>query len=263
MTVDIQRDSGIPLYLQIRDRLLGLIAERELSPGDGLPSEPELQAAFHVSRATIRHTLAVLEREGVIKRQQGKGTFLALPRLQRALPELTSFSEHLDAQGLRSASRLVGFATLDRDVQRPAVSPDEPDRGVLPTEGRIVRFIRLRLANDVPVGIHTTLMPADVAEAIGCTAERIAADPTFSFYRALERSGRQLDWAEEHLVARAAVRREADLLGVSPGVPVMSVLRLTRDGSGRLVEAVRAVYLGDKYDYVIHLERRADGTQPI
>ncbi|MGH2428717.1 MAG: GntR family transcriptional regulator [Candidatus Limnocylindria bacterium] len=262
MAVAIERGSGIPLYLQIRERIVDLISERGLRPGDALPSEPELQATFQVSRATIRHTLGVLEREGIIERQQGKGTFVALPRLQRALPELTSFSEHLDAQGLRSASRLVEFGAPDADAPRRPVSPDEPDAGLFPADEGVVRFVRVRLANDVPVGIHTTLTPTDVAQTIGLSAKRIAGDPHFSFYRALEESGRQLNWAEEHLVARGTSKREAQLLGMALGAPVMSVLRLTRDGSGRLVEAVRAVYLGDKYDYVIHLERRALSTKP-
>jgi GntR family transcriptional regulator len=256
LITNLDRATGIPLYLQVRLQIVSLIEQRGLKPGDALPSEPELRARFRVSRATVRHALAELERMGLIERHQGRGTFVALPRLERELPELTSFSEHLAEQGIRSASQLLDYQRLDPG-QAPAVSysEDEPDFfDYLPAQP-LVRFVRLRLANAVPVGLHTTATTAAVAEAVGLTEVRLRGDPTFSFYSALEAAGYSLALAEEHLVARGAGQREAHLLGVTLGTPVMSVLRIsgTRDGSP--LEAVRAVYVGHKYDYVVHLER--------
>lgn len=255
--IEVERTSGVPLYVQIKARMVALIEEQHLTPGDALPSEPELQERFGVSRATVRHALAQLERDGLIERHQGRGTFVALPRLQRSLPELTSFSEHLAEQGIRSSSQLLAFDRLEPG-QRPTrvVSDDEPDSGRYFPEQVVVRFIRLRLANATPIGLHTTATSAEVAEAIGLTAERLRDEPGFSFYAALERTGHVLDLAEEHLAARGAGRLEAQLLGVARGTPVMSVLRVSRGEDGTLLETVRAVYLGDKYDYMVHLERR-------
>jgi GntR family transcriptional regulator len=65
---EIDRGSGIPLYVQIREQVLALIDGRKLAAGDALPSETELQDLFGVSRATIRHTLALLERDGLVER---------------------------------------------------------------------------------------------------------------------------------------------------------------------------------------------------
>lgn len=256
LSTAIDRRSGIPLYLQIRDKVRALIAHHQLGAGDALPSEAELQQAFHVSRATVRHTLALLEREGTVERHQGRGTFVALPRLRRTLPELTSFSEHLAGQHIRSSSRLLAFERLQSGAAPTAsVSADEPSPADHFPGHPVVRFIRLRLASDTPVGVHTTLTPAWLADAIGLTEEHLRRDPGFSFYAAIEGHGQRLAWAEEHLVARGAGPKEAELLGVRPGTPVMSVLRLSRSAGDEPIEAVRAVYLGDKYDYVIHLER--------
>jgi GntR family transcriptional regulator len=257
LSAEIDRASGIPLYLQIRQRVLALIDERHLGAGDALPSENELQDLFRVSRATIRHTLALLEREGLVERHQGRGTFVALPRLSRTLPDLTSFTEHLTEQRIRSSSRLLAFERLTTgELPKPAVSEDEP----LPADHfpglAVVRFVRLRIANDTPVGVHTTLTPAWFASAIGLTEAQVLEARGFSFYDAIERAGQRLAWAEEHLVARGVGRSEAALLGVPHGTAVMSVLRLSRSADDQLIEAVRAVYLGDKYDYVIQLERR-------
>lgn len=257
LRAQIDRDSGVPLYLQIRQRMLALIEERRLGAGDALPSESELQERFGVSRATIRHTLALLERQGIVERHQGRGTFVALPRLRRKLPELTSFTEHLAEQRIRSSSRLLAFERLaEREAPRESVSQDEPMQAEHFPGQEVVRFVRLRLANDTPVGVHTTLTPGWLAEAIGLTEARLRNESGFSFYAAIEADGPGLAWAEEHLVARGAGPSEAALLGVRRGTPVMSVLRLSRSVHDELIEAVRAVYLGDKYDYVVQLERR-------
>lgn len=257
LSAEIDRASGVPLYLQIRQQVLALIDKRQLGAGDALPSENELQDLFRVSRATIRHTLALLERDGVVERHQGRGTFVALPRLSRTLPELTSFTEHLTEQRIRSSSQLVAFEELaPGESPRNSVSDDEPPPAEHFPGLEVVRFVRLRIANDTPVGVHTTLTPAWFAKAIGLTEVELVCEPGFSFYEAIEASGRRLAWAEEHLVARGAGIAEAELLGVPRGMPVMSVLRLSRSGEEELVEAVRAVYLGDKYDYVVQLERR-------
>lgn len=252
----LARDTGIPLYLQVRDGVRELIAAQGLQPGDPLPGELELQERFGVSRATVRQALSELSREGRIERHQGRGTFVAIPRLARSLPDLTSFSEHLAQQGLRSASRLLAFDRLAaNDWSVPAVAHDEHGMGRFFGPIPLVRFVRVRLANGTPIGLHVTVTPAAVADEIGLTPDAVAAEG-FAFYRALESHGHRLSWAEEHLVARAASRREAALLEVEDRTPVMSVLRLSRDEAGALVEVVRAVYLGDKYDYVVQLERR-------
>lgn len=253
----IERDTGIPLYLQVRLQITSLIERAALKPGDALPSEPELRFLLGVSRATVRHALADLERMGLIERHQGRGTFVAVPRLRRELPELTSFSEHLSGQGIRSASQLLDYQRLEPgQASIRKYSEDEPRFFDYLPSRPLVRFVRLRLANAVPVGLHTTATTVDVAEAAGLTEERLRADPSLSFYRALEAAGYDLALAEEHLVARAAGSREAQLLGVAEGTPVMSVLRISGTPDGSPLEAVRAVYLGDKYDYVLHLERR-------
>lgn len=254
---NIERATGIPLYLQVRLQIAHLIERQALKPGDALPSEPELQAVFGVSRATVRHALADLERLGLIERHQGRGTFVALPRLRRELPELTSFSEHLAGQDIRSASQLLDYQRLEPG-QAPATkySDDEPDFFDYFPSQSLIRFVRLRLANAVPMGLHTTATTAEVAKSAGITEERLHEDPAFSFYSALEAAGHNLALAEEHLVARGAGQREAQLLGVSQGTPVMSVLRISGTTDGSPLEAVRAIYVGHKYDYVVHLERR-------
>jgi GntR family transcriptional regulator len=257
----LDRETKLPLYVQVADRVRELIERERLAPGTALPSEAELRERLEVSRATIRQALQQLELDGRIERHQGRGTFVAVPPLERALPELTSFTEHLVSQGLASSSRLVHYDQLrvgepprDREDRR-LPSPDSPDPGLFPEGVQLARVVRLRLANETPVGVHTTLLPLEVAERAGFTEERLRADERFSLYASLAAAGYELRFADEHLRARLVSAAEARLLGVGRQAALMSVLRLTRDAAGRLLEAVRAVYLGDMYDYVISLER--------
>ncbi len=254
----VSRAGGIPLYLQVMDRVREMIGADGLGPGDPLPGELELQQRFGVSRATVRQALAELTRDGQIERHQGRGTYVAIPRLKRALPELTSYSEHLSDQGLRSTSRLVALEHLGpREAPRDRYSADEPAPADAFGRVSVVRFVRLRMANGTPIGIHSTATPRAVADDIGLSRANLESQQ-FSFYAALEQNGHRLSWAEEHLAARGAGDCEAQLLEVPSGSPVMSVLRLSRDVHGDPVEVVRAVYLGDKYDYVVQLERRLE-----
>lgn len=257
----VDRRTGIPLYLQVADRLERWIDSERLGPGAAMPSEAQLQERYGVSRVTVRSALNLLERRGRIERHQGRGTFVSLPTMERDLVDLTSFTEHLASKGLGSSSRLVEYRRLSggtKDRSRGPVSPDAPDPALFPPGTEVARVIRLRLANQAPIGLHTTLVPLEVAGSIGFIEERLREDPTVSLYACLELGGYRLARGEEHLRARALTGRESRLLGVSTGTAAMSVLRLTRDRRDRLVEAVRAVYLGDKYDYVIRMERSTE-----
>jgi GntR family transcriptional regulator len=248
----IARQEGIPLYVVLQERITELVEAERLRPGDALPSETSLQSRFGVSRATVRQALATLERRGLVERQQGRGTFLRFPALQRSLPELTSFSEHVKAQRMRPTSALVEYATV-------MAGPDDDTRH-FPAGMPLVRAVRLRQANDVVVGLHTVFVPLTVAERVGFSEEILRADHSVSLYALMEAGGVQLEWAEEHLQARRADAAEARLLGVRQGTAVMSVRRLMRDAADQLVEVVRAIYLGDKYDYIVHLDRRSAGA---
>jgi GntR family transcriptional regulator len=174
--------------------------------------------------------------------------------MERGLPELTSFSEHVRARGICASSILVDYArvTAGNIAETRLFGPAQ----------QLVEVVRLRLANDEPIGLHTVYLPVEVAERIGFTREALSLDRSLSLYELLGQNGIRLVWAEEHLRARRALPHEARLLGVHRGTALMSVRRLTRDDRDQLVEIVRAVYLGNKYDYVVQLERGATGSVP-
>ena len=243
----VQRRPGVALYAAVQDAIEALIQERQLAPGDALPPEQELQALFGVSRATIRQALSGLEQRRIVERHQGRGTFLAIPTMELSLPQLTGFSEQVRARGMRPSSRLVEYADLTALMDR--------DAHFFPTGTPLIRMVRVRCANDVPIGTHAAILPVELAERAGLSESRLRADPSLSLYASLEAAGVRITWAEEYLRSRGADRAEAELLNVRPGSPVMEVLRLTRRDGDRLMEVVRSVLLGDRYTYIVYLER--------
>lgn len=72
----LQRNGDVPLYLQVKDQLLKRILDGDYPPGASLPAEPDLCEQFGVSRGTVRQALGVLERDGFVSREQGRGTFV-------------------------------------------------------------------------------------------------------------------------------------------------------------------------------------------
>jgi len=111
----IDRDSYVPLYIQVIDALNDYIESNTFTPGHQLPCEAELCRSFDVSRTVIRQALQELEYKGLIYRSKGKGTFVSEPKIRESLfQELTGFYQDMEAKGHRPRS------TVQKQVRTPA-----------------------------------------------------------------------------------------------------------------------------------------------
>lgn len=246
-----RRRGGRPLYWQIAALLEERIERGGLRPGDLLPSENELVAELKVSRTTVAKALESLASRGVVAREQGRGTFVSNPPMERRLPELTGFSEHIRGLGLQPSQRLLSYT-------RVRAHGDDPVLGAYPAGLELVVARRLRLVDGHHAGLHRTAVPAEVADAIGFT-EQALASPDASLYALMEAGGVVLTEAHESLRAINASQEDADLLGIGAGAALIEVTRHSHDGLGRLVEVVQARYLGSMYVYRIDLARPSAG----
>ncbi|MDI2099237.1 GntR family transcriptional regulator [Ruicaihuangia caeni] len=244
-------NGGFPLYVQLADALQALIADQRMAPGDLLPSENVLASHNGVSRATVIKAFDLLIERGRVVRSQGRGSFVSSPPMERALPELTGFSEHIESLGLVPGNRLLGYSEF---APGDAGRPESP----FGREERIVVVERLRSVDGTPVGLHRTVVSARLATEIGLTAER-AATPGFSFYDLLRRHGLAVEAGEETLRAINADARDAGLLEVEPGAALMEAVRESRGPSGTLIEFAHARYLGSHYRYTVRLAPEALG----
>src|SRR5215831_7729035 len=105
--ITLSKDLPIPLYHQLKTLLLEQIRTGEMKPNDRLPAEDELAATHGVSKATVRQALNELAVAGVLRREQGRGTFVAEPKLTQGPRELTSFSAEMHKRGLSPTSKVL------------------------------------------------------------------------------------------------------------------------------------------------------------
>ena len=148
----LSRSSAGTLYHQLLGVLRGRIESGEIGVGDRLPSEADLVSDFGVSRTTARRALDELRREGLVRREPGRGTFLASPRLRSNLAYLHSFTEEIERWGYTPGARLVS--------REEGVASEEVAARLEIGVGDEVLFVRrLRLADERP-DLRVRLVPA-------------------------------------------------------------------------------------------------------
>lgn len=239
----------LPLYTKVEDALAAQI-RRDLSPGDRLPTEDQLIDQFSVSRITVRRAIQNLVSRGVVVTQQGRGSFVAEPRLEQPLTALTGFVEDMEALGLGASAELVTAETV------PA-SPDVAEHLNVST-GEPVDFIeRVRLAEGRPVSFDQTWLPAGLAE--GVFDEDLKNEPIFKLLE--QKHGIALTEATYRLQATSASDSIADRLRVAPGAPILRVERTTFTTDHRPIDHELLHYRGDAIAFVTTLVRQSSAPK--
>lgn len=238
----LDENSPIPLYYQLKEIMRDYIMEAGLKPGDRFPSERELIKRFPVSRMTLRQALNELVSEGLLVRKRGRGTFVAPGKMLQGLHSLTSFSEDMYSRGLTPSSRILSVTTT-RAGQTIAAKLD------LPYEAELIRIERLRLADGTPMALETSHLEARRFRKL----QELLGDKS-SLYSILRRHfGVKFARAEETLEAVAAKSREASLLDIEKGAPVLFRERITYEEGGNPVEYVQSLYRADRYKFRVEL----------
>lgn len=236
-------DGAEPLHAQLRT-LLAAMCATELAPGTAIPSERELMATYAVSRATVRRAIESLVAEGALRRVQGKGTFVAPPRVQSHL-HLASFTQDMRRRGKTPSTRVVRVGSVEPPPEVAAWFGLAPGRPAWWVE-------RVRLAAGEPMAFEAgwyspTLLPGlDRHDLTGSLYELFAQE-----------YGVVVDTAEQTVRAELADPTLAHHLDVEAGDPLLAFERLSRCG-GAPLERVTSHYRGDRYELHVSL----DSTMP-
>ena len=132
-------DSDIPLYSQLVSIVKRNISAGTLSTGDLLPSESELCKCFDLSRSTVRQAIGALESEGLVVRKQGRGTFVAEPKVRRRTENVYSFTSEISSMGLTPSSTLIDFEVIEPTPDIVKVFD------LSNSDSKVYRFSRIRL----------------------------------------------------------------------------------------------------------------------
>ena len=231
-------NGSVPAYQRIQATIRKRIDAGELHPGDAVESERELARLHQVSLMTARHALASLEREGVVERRRGIGTFVATPKIH--FNKLTSYTEQMASRGLSARSRVLIAGIVNGEHEIAA-------RLALPSGSALIKVERVRHAADEPFALETCYLSADEFKGLAdAVLERS------SLFATLERDyGVELAYADEEIDATAADVRTAKLLAVPRGTSLLRIRQLIYTTKGRAAIYVLGLYLSGRHTLVI------------
>lgn len=227
-------------------KIAGVLRQRcaQLEDGQQLPSEKELAVEFGVSVMTLRRALDTLDEEGIVRRVLGRGTFVQR-RIVAKGGALTSFSEDMRMRGLTPSSRLIGFEV---------VSPSDDVRKdlLLGPQENVVLLERLRMADGEPMCVETAQLSARFTALL----ENDLLEG--SLHKLLASQGHVLETALRRIRAVAADERQAMLLGLQTGDPVLQIIQVFHDIRGTAIQRSCAHYRADRYEAFTKVRRQAD-----
>ena len=238
-----KRNNGIPAYRRIQGAIRSVIEAGELKPGDAVASERELARLHEVSLMTARHALTALEREGLVVRRRGAGTFVAPPKIH--FNKLMSYTEQMSGRGLAVSSKLISLGVIETEQEIAA-------RLSLPVASRLIKVERLRLGGDEPFAIETCYLSAD--DFNGLTRARLDRMSLFSVLE--QEHGLQIAHSDEEVDATTADAHTARLLGIPVGAAVLRIRQQIYSVRAKPVLYVLGLYRSDRHTLLIRRFRQ-------
>jgi len=236
ITANAKRIGRVPRYHRIAETLRERIRGGALAPGARLDNQRELAKSFAVTLMTLRQALELLEREHLITRRHGLGTFVAAPSIDYDILQLRRFAGDLSAKGEHVATRFLGarFAAPDRRVAEALR---------LPARARVFVLERLRLVDDHPMSLQRSFLPPLIGDEV--VRADLARTP---LHQVLEfKLGVVIVRAHETVSAVRLGRREARDLGCRAGEAAFESERISHDAGGAPVVFDRVFIPGDRF----------------
>ena len=239
----LQNDSVIPLYHQLKERLKHSIDQGEWLPGDQIPSENQLMNEYNVSRNTAKKAIEELVQNGLVYRKQGKGTFVAKPKLQQSLMGLYSFSKVFKEKGLTPKDILI-------DIREVRPTPEIIQELQIRNDDTVIEMKRLRCVEENPYILESSFFPKRVVPDMSM----LNKVGQISLYDFLEQ--------EFNIIIKRAIEAfepvlinsdESEYLQTEEGKPALLLERTAYDTNGVPVEFCRSIVRGDRCRFYTEL----------
>lgn len=242
--ITLNKASPIPLYYQLAELLKDQIESGALPPGTQLPSERDLSERTAISRMTARQAVAYLVSEGVLAVKPGIGTFVAAPKLTYDALHLLGFTEEALRQGRTAQSRV-----LEQLITAP--SPRVAARLQLFADEDVVKIVRLRFLDELPLLLETSFIPARLCP--GLAQAELAAH---SLYELLDRTyAIRLGRSHQTLEATLANEYEQSLFTIQPGAAMILLEGVAYSEAEQPVEYFKTIYRGDRFKFELESRR--------
>ncbi|NWF53778.1 MAG: GntR family transcriptional regulator [Syntrophaceae bacterium] len=234
----LKKDDYKPLYAQISDALIEYIKRNGLKPGDPFPSETDVIEKYGVSRTTVRIAFQRLATEGLITKVQGKGTFIAKPKISGFIQGIRPLEESLADQGIE-------IATIPLDVGL-RLNPTQiylKDLE-LPPDSKVFRVFRLKKTGNSPLAIENRYLPLEIAKIFSLQdlnekplVELLNSEPETEINRVVYRTRSEI-----------LLERHAEILEVPPGTPALIQGATYYNLQGRPILTGSMIFLADRIE---------------
>jgi len=239
----LAQDRRLPLYHRVRDALSAEIASHRFRPSIPIPSETELAAAHGVSIGTVRKAIDSLVTDGLLERFQGRGTFVRRPDFQSSF---LRFFRFVDADG---ATHVPTSRILKREVT--AMPANIASIFKMPIGTQAIRLSRLRLIKEEPMMLEDIWLPHDRFKTLLEIDPREFGDLLYPLYE--QTCGVSVASAQETLSAEAVGTRQARLLEIPAGAPVIVVDRLALSADRQPLEWRQSRGRADQFRYQVEI----------
>lgn len=234
--------SPMPLYYQIKGILRESISSGRWSPGEMIPSEHQLQLEYDVSRNTVQKAIDELVQEGFLVRKQGKGTFVATPKLEQALTGFYSFSNAMRSKGVTPRVSVISLS------ETPATNTIARFLEIAPGE-LLTTLTRVRYADREPIMLETSYIPVSLAPGLATKSLEES-----SLYSVLANDYKIFVTRAKEIFEPVLIRRwESKWLNVETGSPALLLDRIAYTANDKPVEFCRSIVRGDRCRFYTEL----------
>ncbi len=233
----LDKNSSVPIYVQLEEFIKKKIKERVYLPGESLPTERELTELFGVSRMTIRQAISNLVHQGVLYKIPGKGAFISKEVIEKKL-EIESFSEDMEKRGLMPTSKVLYFEKIEPS--------SEIKLKLQLSDNEKVYFInRLRLANNEPMALEFCYLPEKYYHNL--MKYNLAQCSLYNLMK--EEYNVTFNYMKQNIKAINMSKKEAEmLLGKTKGFGLVS-LKIIYNEDECPIEFTKTIYNPDRYSF--------------
>ncbi len=240
----ISRENPVPLYYQLKELIQEMIENDIYKPGEIIPPERELCKKYGISRMTARRAVMALVNEGVLFREQGKGTFVSKPKKKHNIFQLKGFTEQMEEKGLKTSTKelLFEIKKATKKIKNALELTDDDDK--------VIEIKRLRILENEPFLIETVYIPLNLCPDL--TLDMLANKSLYQLFK--DKYNFVLDYAKQAIEPIKVNEYESELLNLDNEAIELLFTGITYLDSGKPIEYVKAIYRSDKYKYEVVLK---------
>lgn len=243
MNFTVDKTSAVPYYHQIKETVKAMLASSQLKAGDMLPPEVGLSEQLGISVLVVHRAFRELVLEGLLTRKRGLGTFVAIPHPMTYLVNAMFYgtTDELAKDGIELSTRILEQKVI------PA-SNEVREKLKLPEQARVIHIERLDLVKQLPYGIEYLYFVYELFPALATID--LNNRSTFSLIKEMYHLTPQE--AIDEITAGAATAKEASLLGLRSGQPVIRKHRIAFLADGTPFMFGYGALHADHYKFIIH-----------